>query len=53
MVVVESEKYMIGYFDIYGIRGKHLNKVVCQVFQNICVCMDTYINIDIQRCPDK
>ena len=54
MVAIESVTCIIGYFHIFrrGIRRKHLKNVEYQVFQNIHVCIDTYINIDIQRYRD-
>ena len=47
IVAIETITYIIGYFDIFRhmIRQKHLNKVECQVFQNIYVCIDTYAQI--------
>ena len=55
MVAIESVTYIIGCFDIFrhGIRGKHLSNVEYQVVKNIYVCIDTYMNIDKQRCLDK
>ena len=55
MIAIESVACIIGYFDVFRhwIGGKHLNNVEYQVFRSIYVCMDTHINMDIQRCPDK